>query len=118
MYLRVCFQDNKSVSYKDISVRSFADKKDMLFAFTLLLPIYIVITLIWLRHGYVLNVMCGFEEFEKFMHDDDKHCVDGADTPDEGAGQCIKCNALKTVIYQGKAQLLGDGKKPWICECI
>ena len=55
----------------------------MLFVFTKLLPIYIVIALIWLRSRYVLKFMSEFKELKKFMHDDNKHCADGADTPAE-----------------------------------
>ena len=32
--------------------------------------------------------------------------------------QRIKCNALRNSDLPGKAQLLGDGKRPWTCECI
>ena len=39
-----------------------------------------VIALIWLRGTCLLNIMSVFEEFAKFMHDDDENCADGTYT--------------------------------------
>ena len=36
----------------------------------------------------------------------------------KGVEQYIKCNALRNSDLPRKAQLLGNGKRPWTCECI
>ena len=54
----------------------------MLFVVTKVLSIAqsTVIALIWLRGTCLLNIMSAFEEFAKFMHDDDENCADGTYT--------------------------------------
>ena len=82
----------------------------MLFELMLVLPIYAIIFLIYLRLRPLIKAMDEANDFFTGTNDFE-------DTPKEGVEQRKKREALKDAISQGKAYLLG-GKKPWTFERI
>ena len=83
----------------------------MLLELILVMSIYAIIFLIYLRFKPLIKAM---DEMNDFFNEETNDFVD---TPKEAAEQRKKREALKDAINQGKAYLLG-GKKPWTFERI
>ena len=70
----------------------------------LILPLYLIVFLIWLRFRHLIKAMADAEN----MSNDDDFFGDIVDTPKEGIEQHKKREELKSVISKGKVYLLGN----------
>ena len=69
----------------------------------LILPLYLILSLIWWRFRHLIKIMA---DVENILNNDD-FFGDSVDTPKDGIEQHVKRECLKSVISKGKAYLLG-----------